>query len=170
MSFIFGDDSDDEIKDSNPWDIMSRVDETVPDESNEYIEFKKSILNAKNKLYNANVFPSNENEEDKDKIHSVESLGKYRNDLNNFYIYSVKLQNRSNHNDRIDLSVFPEETQDSVNLALNLVKSFFSKNSTPETIPYSNFIQNSLHTFPYVQNSMDNDKEDNTNNEEMFNG
>lgn len=173
MSFIFGGDSaaesDDEITSNNPWNVMSQTDENVPEESNESIEFKKSIVNAKYKLYVANVFPSNENADDKDKIHSIELLKKYRNDLNNFYIYSVKLQNRSNHNDAIDLSIFPEETRDSIQLALNIVKSFFSKNSIPETIPYTNFIKSSLHTFPYVQNAMDND-EDNTNNEEIFSG
>ncbi len=162
MSYLLGGDSDDEIG-SDPWNVMEGVQEEVPDETNDFIEFKKTIINAKHKLYDANVHSENV---PNDMKQDIALLDKYRDNLHKFYIYSVNLQKRQS--EAVDISIFPEETQDSIKLALNMVKDFFSKNSIPETIPYSNFIENALYRHPFNQTLMDNDIE--TEETEEFNG
>lgn len=172
MSYLHGDgDSDDEfgigVGGGDHWDNMHVTEENISEESNESKEFKESILKAKHKLYDSNIFSI---KEDSDAAHSTELLKKYRNDLHNFYIYSVKLQNPANHSQHIDLSIFPEDARDSIQLALNVIKNTFNKNLISETIPYSNFINNLLHVHPYVQRNIMEDDKDDIEDEGYFSG
>lgn len=168
MSYLYGGDSDkDSAVGDDHWNIHV-TEETVEEESKESKEFKESILNAKHKLYDSNIFSINE---DSDAAHSTELLKKYRTDLHNFYIYSVKLQDPVNHSQPIDLSIFPEDTRDSIQLALNIIKTEFSKKSMTETIPYRDFIKNLLYVHPYVQRDIGNDNNgDSEDNNEEFSG
>jgi hypothetical protein len=157
MSYLYGSDDSDNEPNDGIWNIPAS-EEVVPDESSDFKEFKTALINAKRKLYEANVssdkIPS-------DMKQSPELLKNYRRDLEKLYIYSVNLQNKSAVSVNID--EFPEETRDSIQLALNIVKDFFNKNSIPETIPYSSFIRSILKEYPYVQRdlSLDDGEEDN---------
>jgi hypothetical protein len=143
MSYLYGgSDSDDEHVVGGDWGGFQ---EDVPEESSEFVDFKKNILNAKYKLYEANVLS------DKipaDMTQSPQLLNNYIKNLEQFYVYSINLQNKTV--EPIDINVFPEESRDSIQLALNIVKDFFSRNSIPETIPYSNFIRTVLKEHPYI--------------------
>lgn len=173
MSYLYGGDSDDEdgfVMGGNHWDnrLHTVPDENVPEESTESKMFKESIINAKKNIYDSNIFSI---DEDSDKAHSIELLKEYRKDLHNFYIYSVKLQDPVNHSQQLDLSIFPEKARDSIQLALNIIKTEFTKKSISETIPYSDFIKNLLYVHPYVQRNMDDDDDkDGKEDEGYFSG
>lgn len=158
MSYSYGgDDSDNETND-DIWNIPA-LEEVVPDETSEFKEFKNALINAKRKLYEANV---SSDKIPTDMKQSPELLTKYRKDLEKFYIYSVNLQNRSAVS--VDINEFPEETRDSIQLSLNIIKDFFNRNSIPETIPYSSFIRGILKEYPYIQrdpSSQEDGEEDN---------
>jgi hypothetical protein len=118
--------------------------ENIP-EINE--EFRNKVLNIKHSLYKATVLSGklgSNNAQD------ISVLNKYLDHINNIYIILLQCQDR-NSNVMINTGQFPLDVQDDLNELFKWVRTYFMNNSIPDTIPYSNYITNTFHTYPYVQ-------------------
>lgn len=112
-------------------------------------EFRESILNAKHSLYdNIVLLPELGTEQ----AQNPKVIVAYMTNLNNFYELSKKAQ-AANHNATLDLSGFPEKSRAQIKLALDWISNYFSKNKIPDTIPYKDYIRNSLHDYQFVQDN-----------------
>ena len=113
-------------------------------------EFKDIILEVKHKLYETTVLaPELETPE----AQSNEVLQKYMNNLNSVYVMAINAQSGNILGNEQRINNFPPETREVITRTLNLIADYFSKNNVPDTIPYSDFIRNSLHVYPFVQDN-----------------
>jgi len=113
-------------------------------------EFIDNILEVKHKLYETTVLaPKLETPE----AQSNEVLQKYINNLNSVYVMAINAQSGNILGNEQRINNFPPETREVITRMLNLIADYFSKNNVPDTIPYSDFIRNSLHVYPFVQDN-----------------
>jgi hypothetical protein len=104
-------------------------------------EFREKILDAKRSL-NTNIIngPELGTRESQD----VKLVNDYIKALNNLYILSLNAQKGINViNDR-NLSVFPPETKEKIELALRYITDYFKKLSIVDKIPYEHYIRQSF--------------------------
>lgn len=137
--------SDDETEDEYDGDVTTN-ETPIPEVDR---EFRESVLKAKHSLYD-NIVLSPElgtNEAQNPKV-----LVTYMTNLNNFYELSKRAQSRFD-NDSVDLSTFPENSQQQIRMVLDWISNYFSKNKIPDTIPYTDYIRNSLHDYQFVQDN-----------------
>jgi hypothetical protein len=113
-------------------------------------QFIDNILEVKHKLYDATVLaPELETPE----AQSNQVLQKYLNSLNSVYVMAINAQSGNTLGNEQRINNFPPETREAITRTLQGVADFFNKNTVPDTIPYSDFIRNALHTYPFVQDS-----------------
>lgn len=111
-------------------------------------KFIDNILEVKHKLYENTVLAP---ELGSEKIQNNGILQDYLNNLNSVYVMAINAQNgRILGNDK-RINNFPPDAQEAITRTLKWIEDFFSKNTAPDTIPYSDFIRNTLHTYPFVQ-------------------
>jgi len=111
-------------------------------------EFKDIILEVKHKLYETTVLaPELETPE----AQSNEVLQKYMNNLNSVYVMAINAKTGKIIGNEQKINNFPPETREMITRMLNLIADYFSKNTVPDTIPYSDFIENSLRIYPFEQ-------------------
>jgi len=110
-------------------------------------EFRQLVLDTKHKLYTNTVISGKEGTEQAQNNNLIRD---YLRSINNLYVISLNMQKKEN-TDSINLSVFPENTRESIELTLNWIRKYFSENNLPDTIPYKDYIQKSFHEYPYVQ-------------------
>jgi hypothetical protein len=124
-------------------------DSTINEESLPEIDkdFRKSILDAKHSLYTNIVISGKEGTP---LAQDNTLLNKYLHSVNNLYLVSLHMTKNSNE-ELPDLSVFPENSRESIRITLEWIKRYFNENTVPETIPYRDYIQKSFHEYPYVQ-------------------
>jgi hypothetical protein len=116
-----------------------------PDIDNQFLE---SIEKVKHSLYDNTVLSPSLGSSD---AQSKKVLQEYLNKLNDVYLLSLEAQNNKISDDR--LRVFPEKTREAIKQTLEWITDYFSKNRIPDTIPYAAHIQNSFHTYPFIQTS-----------------
>lgn len=115
-------------------------------------EFTKNILQVKHSLYENTVLAP---ELGTPAVQDNDVIKDYLKHLNDVYLLAIVAQNghiNISHN-KEKLNKFPPATRDIILNALQMIEEFFSKNNTPETIPYSDFIRNSLHVYPFIQDN-----------------
>ena len=113
-------------------------------------EFKDIILEVKHKLYETTVLaPELETPE----AQSNEVLQKYMNNLNSVYVMAINAKTGKIIGNEQKINNLPPETREMITRMLNLIADYFSKNKVPDTIPYSDFIENSLRIYPFVQDN-----------------
>jgi len=113
-------------------------------------EFIDNILKVKHKLYETTVLaPELETPE----AQSNEVLQKYMNNLNSVYVMAINAQSGKIIGNEQKINNFPPETREVITRMLNLIADFFSKNTVPDTIPYSDFIRKSLQEYQFVQDN-----------------
>ena len=113
-------------------------------------EFIDNILEVKHKLYETTVLaPKLETPE----AQSNEVLQKYMNNLNSVYVMAINAQSGNILGNEQRINNLPPETREIITRMLNWIVDYFSKNNVPDTIPYSDFISNSLHVYPFVQDN-----------------
>jgi hypothetical protein len=113
-------------------------------------EFIDNILEVKHKLYETTVLaPKLETPE----AQSNEVLQKYMNNLNSVYVMAINAQTGKIIGNEQKINNLPPETREMITRMLNLIADYFSKNKVPDTIPYSDFIENSLRIYPFVQDN-----------------
>jgi hypothetical protein len=118
-------------------------------------EFRNKVLRCKHSLYIATVL-------------SVDPYSKeaQRDELTQKYLHMISLlydilrtvkdkySNSSESNDdEIDVSGFPEETRECILELIDWYSNFLEKNRNGiDQVSYMEYIDNSFHIFPYVQN------------------
>lgn len=109
-------------------------------------EFVEKALNAKHAIYEETILKPDIED---DSAQDTSRIDDYLNNINNVYVLTIVSQNgkKNSHN----LDQFPKGTQEVIQKTLEWLEMFFSKNQTPDTIPYVNFIRNHFHVFPFVQ-------------------
>jgi hypothetical protein len=81
-------------------------------------------------------------------------LQDYLNNIHHVYVLSINAQNGIKYSDNDkEFDAFPENTRDKIRKTLAWITDFFSKNTIPDTIPYSDFIRKSFHEYQFVQNN-----------------
>ena len=113
-------------------------------------QFINNILEVKHKLYDSTVLaPELETPE----AQSNKVLQEYLNNLNSVYVMAINAQTGNTLGNEQRIHNFPPETREAITQTLNGIAEYFSKNTVPDTIPYSDFIRNTLHTYPFVQDN-----------------
>ena len=111
--------------------------------------FINNILEVKHKLYDATVLaPELETPE----AQSNKVLQEYLNNLNSVYVMAINAQTGKTLGNEQRIHNLPPEAREAITRTLQWITDFFNKNTVPDTIPYSDFIRNILHTYPFVQN------------------
>jgi hypothetical protein len=109
-------------------------------------EFVEKALNTKHTIYEETILKPDIED---DSAQDTSRIDDYLNNINNVYVLAIVSQNgkKNSHN----LEQFPKGAQEVIQQTLEWLETFFSKNQTPDTIPYVNFIRNHFHVFPFVQ-------------------
>ena len=142
----------------NKWSNDSDEDSEINDEyiqndvppQNISDEFVNNVMNIKNNLYESIVLGP---EEGTTEAQSKTLLQEYLNKINQLYILSLNAQKGNIVNTDEKLNNFPENTREQIKQLLHWIDDYFKKNNIPDTIPYSDFIRNSYHEYPFVQNN-----------------
>jgi hypothetical protein len=111
-------------------------------------KFIDNILEVKHKLYENTVLAP---ELETPGAQSNKVLQDYLNNLNSVYVMAINAQNGITLGNEQRINTFPPETREAITRTLKWIAEYFSKNTVPDTIPYSDFIRNTLHTYPFVQ-------------------
>ena len=117
-------------------------------------DFSNRVLDLKHKIYDETVLSPNIDEESAQKDELVDNYLKH---INKVYVLAVVSQNGKKNARNLD--EFPKGAQESIQKALDWLEMFFSKNRTPDTIPYVHYIRNQLHVYPFVQDNSFMDQE-----------
>jgi len=106
----------------------------------------EKALNTKHTIYEETILKPDIED---DSAQDTSRIDDYLNNINNVYVLAIVSQNgkKNSHN----LEQFPKGAQEVIQQTLEWLETFFSKNQTPDTIPYVNFIRNHFHVFPFVQ-------------------
>jgi hypothetical protein len=113
-------------------------------------DFRQKLIDLKHKVYNNTVLSP---EIGSEKVHNNGLLQEYLNNINHIYILSISAQNKNNIIDSDKLKDFPEEIQNNIKDVLEWIQDYFTKNSIPDTIPYTDYIRNTLKIYPFSQNN-----------------
>jgi hypothetical protein len=127
--------------------------ETPPPALNQ--DFKDNILRVKHSLYENTVLAP---ELGSPKVQDNTVIQDYLNNLNEVYLLAIVAQNGkvSISQNKDKLNKFPPATRDIILNTIEMIEDFFSKNNTPDTIPYKDFIRKSFHEYQFIQdNSFD---------------
>jgi len=111
-------------------------------------EFAKNVLDVKHKLYDETVLSPKMEE---DKAQNNELLHDYLKHLNKIYVLAVISQNGKKNAKNLD--EFPKGAQDAIQRTLEWLETFFSKNHVSDTIPYTHYVRNQFHVYPFVQDN-----------------
>jgi hypothetical protein len=113
-------------------------------------EFREAILDAKNVLYQTIINGPNVGtpEAQDNKV-----LKKYMDSLNNLYILSINAENGIKVINDKNLSKFPKDARNKVQVALEYITTYFQKLSVVDKIPYDNHIRNSFKTYQFKLNN-----------------
>jgi len=111
-------------------------------------EFAKNVLDIKHKLYDETVLSPDMEE---DRAQNNELLNDYLNHVNKVYVLAVVSQNGKKNARNLD--EFPKGTQEAIQRTLDWLETFFSKNQVSDTIPYTHYIRNQFHVYPFVQDN-----------------
>ena len=106
-------------------------------------KFRNDVIHIKHKLYEKLI---NEPEDSED------NLQNYMSKLNTLYIMAINAQ----ANKKIpqeSLTQFPPELREQVLAILTWISDYFSKNTLPDTIPYTDYIKKSLHDYQFIQHN-----------------
>lgn len=142
MNLDYDDDTDDDNIFENEENILNENPLPEIDDN-----FRDLVLATKHKLYSSIIFSGDEGT---DSAHDSELMDQYLNKLLKIYIYTVQIQNSKNSID-MNLEEFPEPVRESLYLLFKWIRKFFTENNVAETIPYSNYIRNNFHEYPFIQ-------------------
>ncbi len=109
-------------------------------------EIRKRVLNAKHNVYKNTVYATNNEDTQNNRL-----IDKYLKSINMIYVLSLNIQNKNIQASQIDLSVFPEQSRESLQLLFDWLERYFRENTTPDTIPYEDYIRKNFHEYPYIQ-------------------
>lgn len=140
---MWNEDTDSEYEDE---DYMQN--EVPPPEIDQ--QFIDNILDIKHKLYKATVLAP---ELETPKAQSNQVLQEYLNNLNSVYFMAINAQRGNIVENEQRINNLPPETREIITQTLQWIADFFNKNTVVDTIPYSDFIGKSLHTYPFVQDN-----------------
>jgi hypothetical protein len=113
-------------------------------------DFIENVLKVKHSLYD-NIVLSPELGTTEAQDNNI--LQQYLNKIHHMYVLSINAQNGIKYSDNDEeLKEFPSATRDIIKQTLTLITDFFSKNTIPDTIPYSDFIRKSFHEYQFIQN------------------
>jgi len=110
--------------------------------------FAKNVLKTKHDLYDATVLA---NDMDDEKSQNNSLLDDYLKHVNKVYVLAVISQNGKKN--AINLDEFPKGTHESIQNTLDWLETFFSTNQMSDTIPYTHYIRNQFHVYPFVQDN-----------------
>jgi hypothetical protein len=105
--------------------------------------FRNDVLDVKHKLYEKFI---NEPED------SEENLKNYMSQLNTLYVMAISAQSNKATSAQ-SLEQFPPELREKISGVLRWISDYFSKNTIPDTIPYTDYIKRSLHDYQFVQHN-----------------
>jgi len=111
-------------------------------------EFAKNVLKTKHDLYDATVLA---NDMDDERAQNNSLLDDYLKHVNKVYVLAVISQNGKKNARNLD--EFPKGTQESIQNTLDWLETFFSTNQMSDTIPYTHYIRNQFHVYPFVQDN-----------------
>lgn len=120
-----------------------RDDTPPPDVDKDFVE---KALNTKHNIYEETILKPDIDDES---AQDTSRIDDYLNNINKVYVLAVVSQNGKKNAKNLD--EFPKGAQHAIQETLDWLEAFFSKNQTPNTIPYVNFIRNHFHVFPFVQ-------------------
>jgi hypothetical protein len=120
-----------------------RDDTPPPDVDKDFVE---KALNTKHNIYEETILKPDIDDESAQDTNRIDD---YLNNINKVYVLAVVSQNGKKNAKNLD--EFPKGAQEAIQETLNWLEAFFSKNQTPDTIPYVNFIRNHFHVFPFIQ-------------------
>lgn len=137
---------DTESDEEDTADAIPRRKETpIPEVSD---EFRKKVLSLKHSLYDNTVLAPKLGTED---AQSNRVLDNYVKKINKIYRLSLGAQ-KGLVAKEATLEEFPVATRDHIRWMLRWIADFFPKNSVVKTIPYEDFLRNSFHVYPFIQN------------------
>ena len=142
---IWGNDTD---TDSEYDDEEYPQNEVPPPDINK--EFRDTILKVKHTLYDKTVLAP---ELGTKEAQSNKVLQDYLNNLNSLYVMTINAQTGKIIGNEQTIKNFPPETQEVITSTLQWIADFFNKNTASDTIPYSDFLHNTLHVYPFVQDN-----------------
>jgi hypothetical protein len=91
------------------------------------------------------------NDMDDEKSQNNSLLDDYLKHVNKVYVLAVISQNGKKNARNLD--EFPKGTQESIQHTLDWLETFFSTNQMSDTIPYTHYIRNQFHVYPFVQDN-----------------
>lgn len=104
-------------------------------------KFREVILDAKRSL---NTKIINGPELGTRESQSIKLVNNYINALNHLYVLSLDAQRGINVINEKNLSIFPVETKDKIELALQYITDYFKKLNIVDKIPYEHYIRQSF--------------------------
>lgn len=111
-------------------------------------KFRDNVINVKHRLYEKLI---NEPEDNED------NLKNYITQLNTFYVLAIGAQSNDNklslQSTPQTLEQFPPELREQIREILDWISDYFSKNTIPDTIPYTDYIKKSLHDYQFLQHN-----------------
>jgi len=110
--------------------------------------FAKNVLKIKHDLYDGTVL-STDIEDVKSQDNQL--LLDYLKHMNRVYVLAVISQNGKKNAYQLD--EFPKEARESIQRTLEWLETFFSTNQIPDTIPYTHYIRNQFHVYPFIQDN-----------------
>lgn len=143
MANIWGNDTDSDSEYDEEYQ-----NEVPPPDINK--EFKDNILKIKHTLYDKTVLAP---ELGTKEAQSNKVLQDYLNNLNSLYVMAINAQTGKILGNQQTIQNFPPETQEIITSTLKWIADFFSKNTVSDTIPYSDFLRNILHVYPFIQDN-----------------
>ena len=120
-----------------------RDDTPPPDVDKDFVE---KALNTKHNIYEETILKPDIDDESAQDTNRIDD---YLNNINKVYVLAVVSQNGKKNAKNLD--EFPKGAQEAIQETLDWLEAFFSKNQTPDTIPYVNFIRNHFHVYPFIQ-------------------
>lgn len=131
--------------DSDEGDSDYEINEIPPPDIDD--KFRNNVMNVKHILYEKLINEPEDNEE---------NLKNYISKLNTLYILAISAQSNNKmliHESSHTLEQFPPELREQIKEILVWISDYFSKNTIPDTIPYTDYIKKSLHDYQFIQHN-----------------
>lgn len=117
--------------------------------------FMQNLIDIKHGLYEETVFAPKLGTPD---AQNVKILDLYLNKINVLYLLCKDAQrglSSANNADNINnaLVSFSTSSSESIKKLLDWIADYFTKNMVSDTLPYGEWLNDQLHTYPYIQTS-----------------